>query len=255
MNDTGRKIWITRAQPGAAATASRVRTLGHHALVAPLLAVQPLPGVEADLAGVGALAFTSANGVRAFADLSPVRSLKVFAVGAATASAAKAAGFRHVLSADGDVEALAEGISGRRREIDGIVLHPGAAEPAGDLVGLLADQGVEARGLPLYDTAPVAFTEDQLAELDDVDIALLHSPKAAQALADLLKTHPLPNLAVLGLSKNVIGPLARARLSHRAFAPFPLEAALLNLIDRAPQPGAAPDPAEPPPASKEDVAS
>lgn len=230
----GRKIWITRAQPGADATASRVRALGHEPLVAPLLDVQPVGGGEIDLTGVGALAFTSANGVRAFADLSTVRTLKVFAVGAATAAAAKSAGFRQVLSADGDVEALAEGILGRQREIMGLVLHPGAAEPAGDLVGLLNAQGVAARGLVLYDTAPVAFTDAQLAELAGVEVALLHSPKAALALAELLKTHPMPQLKVLGLSQAVIKPLAKAKIAHMAFAPFPLEAALLNLIDRTP---------------------
>src|SRR4051812_12438776 len=100
------KIWITRAQPGADATAERVRALGHEALVAPLLAVRALEDVEIDLIGVAALAFTSANGVRAFADLSPERQIRVFAVGSTTAQAARAAGFRLVLSADGDVEAL-----------------------------------------------------------------------------------------------------------------------------------------------------
>src|SRR5258707_10340335 len=77
------KIWITRAQPAADITAERVRALGHEALVAPLLAVRPLPDVEVDLSGVAALAFTSANGVRAFADLSGERSLRGFALGAA----------------------------------------------------------------------------------------------------------------------------------------------------------------------------
>ena len=90
------KIWITRAQPGADATAERVRALGHDAVVAPLLAVQVLPDVEIDLRGVAALAFTSANGVRAFADANGERGLKVFAVGAATAQAARKAGFKSV---------------------------------------------------------------------------------------------------------------------------------------------------------------
>ena len=42
-----------------------------------------------------------------------------------------------MLSADGDVDALAEGIAMRRSELKGAVLHPGAAEPAGDLAGAL----------------------------------------------------------------------------------------------------------------------
>lgn len=228
------RIWITRAQPAADATAERVRAMGHDAVVAPLLAVRPLTDVQADLRGVAALAFTSANGVRAFADLSGERSLKVFAVGAATAKAARAAGFKSVLSADGDVEALADGIAARRGELRGVVLHPGAAEPAGDLSGALEKHGVEARRLILYETAPVSLGEAEVAALGSSDAVLLHSPRAAQVLAKLLKTHPAPQLRALGLSKAVVKPLARTRLAGKAFPPFPLEAALLNLIDRRP---------------------
>src|SRR5262249_41652863 len=79
--------------------AERVRALGHEAVAAPLLAVMSIEGVRVDLAGVAALAFTSANGVRAFSDATGERGLKVFAVGAATAQAARAAGFKTVLSA------------------------------------------------------------------------------------------------------------------------------------------------------------
>ena len=226
-------VWITRAQPGAEATAVRVRALGHAPLVLPLLAVQPIPDVQVDLAGVRALAFTSANGLRAFAQACADRSLQVFAVGAATAQAAREAGFRRVLSADGDVAALAEGIAARRNEIGGAVLHPGAAELAGDLAGALARAGVEVRALTLYDTAPTALGPDQVAGLGEVDVALVHSAKGAQALAAVLAVHPQPRLKVLGLSKAVLAPLAGIPLAGLTSAPFPLEAALLNLIDRS----------------------
>ena len=228
------RIWITRAQPGAEATAERVRALGHEAVVAPLLAVRILPDVQVDLSGVAALAFTSANGVRAFADASGERSLRVFAVGAATAQAARRAGFKSVRSADGDVEALAEGIGIRRAELKGVVLHPGAAEPAGDLAGSLQRHGVEARRLVLYETAPVSLSDAEAEALTSADAALLHSPRASQVLAKVLKAHPAPHLRALGLSKAVIKPLQRTPLAAKAYPPFPLEAALLNLIDRRP---------------------
>jgi uroporphyrinogen-III synthase len=218
------KIWITRAQPGAEATAERVRAMGHDPLVGPLLAIRALEN---------ALAFTSANGVRAFVNINAERALKVFAVGAATAQAARAAGFRTVLSADGDVEALAEGIGQRRKELVGHILHPGAAEPAGDLTGALARHGVEARRLILYESDPVKLEPEEAEALVKADIVLLHSPRAAKVLAGVLKTHPAPKLRVLALSKAVLRPLARAKLGAKAFPPFPLEAALLNLIDRS----------------------
>ena len=225
-------VWITRAQPGAEATAARVRALGHAPLVLPLLAVQPVPDVQVDLAGVRALAFTSANGLRAFAQACPDRSLQVFAVGAATAQAAREAGFRQVLSADGDVEALAEGIAARRAEIGGVVLHPGAAEPAGDLAGALARVKVEVRPLTLYDTVPVRLDPGQVSQLPGMDVALVHSPKAARTLAGVLRARPQPQLRILGLSKAVLAPLAGTASAGLASAPFPLEAAMLNLLDR-----------------------
>ena len=228
------QIWITRAQPGADATAERVRALGHEAVVAPLLAVRRVPDAVVDLAGVAALAFTSANGVRAFADLSGERTLRVFAVGAATAQAARAAGFRSVLSADGDVEALADGIAARRSELKGAVLHPGAAEPAGDLAGALEKHGIAARRVILYATAPVEVAAAAAEALGKSDAVLLHSPRAAEVLAQLLKAHPAPKLRALGLSKAVVRPLARIRMGGKLFPPFPIEGALLNLIDHPP---------------------
>jgi len=234
MSRRRQKIWITRAQPGADATADRVRALGHEALIAPLLAVHAVEDVQVDLAGVAALAFTSANGVRAFDDICAERAIRVFAVGAATAQAARAAGFRLVLSADGDVEALAEGIGQRRGELRGAVLHPGAAEPAGDLAGALERQGVAARSLILYETAPVKLATEAATQLVQADAVLLHSPRAAQVLAGVLKLHPAPKLRALGLSKAVVKPLLRSKLAVRAFPSMPLEGALLNLIDRTP---------------------
>ena len=226
------RIWITRTQPGADSTAERVRAMGHEAIIAPLLAVHRVDNVEINLKGVAALAFTSANGVRAFAEQCGERELRVFAVGAATAQAARAAGFHTVLSADGDVEALAEGIAARRSQMRGAVLHPGAAEPAGDLAGALEKHGVEARRAILYETGPVKLSDAEAEMLVRVDAALLHSPRAAKVLAAVLKAHPAPRLRALGLSKAVIRPLARTPMAAKAFPPFPLEAALLNLIDR-----------------------
>ncbi|HKR86763.1 MAG TPA: uroporphyrinogen-III synthase, partial [Phenylobacterium sp.] len=107
-----------------------------------------------------------------------------------------------------------------------------AAELAGDLVGLLTEQGVEARRLVLYETRPVAIPAAELAALLRADAVLLHSPRGAQALARVLRRHPAPEMRALGLSKAVLKPLARVKLAARTAPAFPLEAALLQLIDR-----------------------
>ena len=157
-------VWITRAEPGATLTADRVAAMGHEPLVAPLLRIETLPDVAVDLTGVAALAFTSSNGVRAFAELCPRRDLRVFAVGAGTTAAAKAAGFKAVLSADGDVAALAGRIAARRSELVGTVLHAAAAEPAADLLGALTPAGLEARSRLVTVEEPVAKRLDHVVE-------------------------------------------------------------------------------------------
>jgi len=225
-----RHVWITRAQPGADATAARVRALGHIPIVGPLLAVRPVQPPRFSLAGVGALAFTSGNAVRAFAELSPVRDLKVFAVGQATAAAARQAGFETVLSADGDVAALAAAISARRHLLAGEVLHAAPTEPAGDLAGDLAARGVPARAVAVYETVPAMDARDVAGRIVEADDVLLHSAKAARLLAELLKSNPAPRLRALAISPAALEPLRDTPLAGRAAAPLPLEAALLNLI-------------------------
>ena len=228
-------VWITRAEPGASETAERVAAHGHKAVVAPLLMLERLPNPQMNLHDVRAIAFTSANGVRAFAAASPERDFRIFCVGAATAAEAKAAGFRAVLAGDGDVTALAHRIAARALELrGGVVLHPGAAHPAGDLVGALKRAGIEARGVALYDSMPAQVSPEILAGMGEIDAVLLHSPKASKVLAKLLRKHPAPHLRALCLSPAVARPLSRIDLSERVAAPIPFEAALLNLIDRKP---------------------
>lgn len=227
-------VWITRAEPGAAATARRVMEQGWRPVVSPLLEIRPLPDVHVDLDGVAALAFTSANGVRAFADICPVRDIRVFAVGSGTAEAAKAAGFRQVLFADGDVESLAARIAARRSELRGAVLNPGAAEPAGDLVGALESSGIAARRVVLYEAVVTSPTKEFLERLPELDVVLLHSPRAAKALATALRGRDVSHLRLVCLSANVAKPVSRMKVRDVVRAPFPIEAALLNLVGRGP---------------------
>lgn len=223
-------IWVTRAQPGAQATARRIAALGRAAVVDPLIEVRPLEAVI-DLTGVTALAFTSVNGVAAFARLSPARDLAVFTVGEATARAARAAGFANPASADGDVEALAGLLIQVRPSL---VLQAGARAPAADLPALLAAQGIAARTVAVYETLDRAPSPQTLADLDALDAVLVHSPRAARRLAVLLATDPAPRLRALCLSAAVAAPLAapaaEGLVGVVSVAGRPREAALLDLL-------------------------
>lgn len=98
-------VLITRPEPGASETAARVATLGFRPVVAPLLAINPLPTPLPPSGQVQAILITSSNAIRALP--ASHRHLPLFAVGDATAQHARAAGFEHVVSADGDAAALA----------------------------------------------------------------------------------------------------------------------------------------------------
>jgi len=223
-------VWITRAEPGASATAERVRALGLEAVVEPLIGVRPIEGAVIDLRGVCALVFTSANAVAAFAERSREREIRVFAVGDATATAAKAQRFKSVLSAQGDVRALAAALAARRRELTGVVYYLAAAEPAADLTAQLIEAGLNMRETALYETAARDLPADFAQRLAGVDAVLVHSGKSARLLGQYLKAHPVPHLSAFCISANAARPIARAELAAVVVATAPNEAALLSLL-------------------------
>lgn len=223
------RVWITRTRPGADRTAERVQALGHAPVTAPVLEVRRL-SPDLDLGGVAALAFTSANGADAFAALSPRRDLPVYAVGAATARAARTAGFTDVRVAAGDVARLGDLVALTRPA--GAVLHAAGEPRAGDLEGALARVGVEARTVVVYETRPAPPAPPPACEA-----ALVHSPHAARVLAERLDPRTAP--ALLCLSPAVAAPLAAAGFARLRPAPEPTDDALLALL---PPPTLAPAP-------------
>lgn len=150
--------------------------MGFEPVAAPLISVAAIEQGEPDLTDVAALAFTSVNGVTAFAALTAARDRPVFAVGDATAAAARQAGFLEVASADGALADLARLLE--TSGINGVVLAPTAREPAGDLAALAPS--VRVRTLAVY-----AAMETGVDAPAEVDAVLLHSPRAARALAAL----------------------------------------------------------------------
>ena len=228
----GLAVWITRTSPGAVSTAARVQALGWTPFVSPLLEVRPLD-TPLRLGGVGALAFTSPNGVAAFARLDGERALPVFAVGDGTADAARAAGFAEVASAAGDIHDLIALITARRQAFSGRLLRPGAREPAGDLDSALAAHGIEATSCAVYETVPTALNTDSLEvrKLVSGELAavLIHSPRAGRRLAGMLnRMGPAPARMVC-ISAAAARPLTEAGQTT-TIAAHPSEMAMLAAL-------------------------
>jgi uroporphyrinogen-III synthase len=159
------KVINTRPAPDADAFTEAIRAAGAEPVLSPVMAIRfrdSLAPVEAD----EALAFTSANGVRAFVCANRGQRPKAFVVGAATAEEARRAGFADIETAGGDVESLAARISASKAPLR--ILHLAGSDRAGDLVAALAAKGVEARRLVLYDAIPaVDLTPEARLALSD----------------------------------------------------------------------------------------
>jgi len=184
-----------------------------------------------DLTDVAGLAFTSTNGVKAFAAQENGRDLPVFAVGDATAKAAQMLGFTDVRSADGDVGDLCRLIVSA--EPKGLILNPGGAETAGDFIGHLKRHGVLARQVALYDTPAVANLSPELTRSlggREVAAVLVHSPRAAAILAGEVQFFDLTEVAALGLSSHCLRPLRHLSFGRLVRAKRPREDALLDAL-------------------------
>lgn len=225
MNVTPTRVWITRAEPGAARTAARLRDMGFEPIVAPLLTIKNLTPPVPDLAPFAALAFTSINGVAAFAALTPRRDRPVFAVGDASAQAAHDAGFTNVRSASGDLHALARLIAGAIANAD--VLVPQAETPAGDLAAALTTAG--ARNVSVHSLTVYRAIETSVAAPALFDAVLIHSPRAGKALAKLghdALAHAVPAC----ISPAAAAPLVALGLTP-VVAKSPDEPSLLTILN------------------------
>lgn len=234
------RLLLTRPRDDAAETLAALEAAGHEVLSEPLLELRPQPAALPALAGMQALLITSRNGLRAFLAVSQDRSLPVYAVGPASAAAARAAGFARVRSAEGDAVALAALV---RRELDpgaGPLLHPAGRETAGALSAELVATGFTLERVVLYAAEPVpALSPAARAALEQgtLDGVLLFSPRTAAVFARLIREAG-SGQACAGLVAYCLSPAvaaAAAELPWRAVqtAAEPNQAALLALFGPA----------------------
>ncbi|HEX2115823.1 MAG TPA: uroporphyrinogen-III synthase [Alphaproteobacteria bacterium] len=233
------RILVTRPREDSERLAQLLEAKGHQVLIEPLFTIEPVLDTPLDLEIVQALLMTSANGVRAFAFRSPRRDLRVFAVGDATAEAARAFGFADVESAGGDVGDLARLVRERARPEDGALLHTAGSATAGDLAGDLQAAGFEVRRAVLYRSeAASALSAELCTALREgrIDLALFFSPRTARTFVSLAKAagvdRACKDVALIGLSAAVVDAASEIAWAVREAAGAPTEAALLATVDR-----------------------
>jgi len=240
-------VLVTRPQPDNDATAAALRARGYDVMAAPMLRFEPvpLPGtLEAHYSGV---IVTSANAIRALqgqAALAMLRSLRLYAIGAHTAEAARDAGFSDIVSADGDAAALRDLIFGKSRKrakaADAPLLYLAGADLARDLASELGELGFTVSVQTTYRMTPATKLPAAVADAigaGRIDAVLHYSRRSARAFAEAARASgvEVSALAILQccLSDAIATVIRDAGASRAATARSPDEAALFETLDRA----------------------
>jgi uroporphyrinogen-III synthase len=234
------RLLVTRPEPDASREAEALVARGHAPVLAPLLAVEFCPDVPLRLDGAQALLVTSRNALRALAshgDLERAPGLPLFAVGEATAEAARKLGFSKVIVGPGTGADLAELILREMDPAHGKLVHLAGDTLAFDLKAALERHGFKVDRPVLYRMVPASVLPPEaeaLLKSGKLGGVILMSPRTAKTFAALLAKHGLVTqaacLVCYCLSEAVAGALAPLGLVARV-AQRPREEDLLALLD------------------------
>ncbi len=233
------RILVTRPQIDAVPLAEMLGGRGHDVMIMALLDIRFI-NFTVDPAGFCAVAATSANGIRALqrcANFNRIRALPLYAVGPASADAARAAGFSHIEVAGGDVDALGTYIAAHLVAGGKKLLHVSGKAAAGDLQALLAARGYDVERIIGYEAVRANFFSDEsLAAFrnSEIDAVMLYSPRTAMIFTELVQGAKLENMMknviFFCLSKAVAKKLAGSGAGDIRVAGEPNQNALLELV-------------------------
>lgn len=232
-----RRILVTRPHPDAERTAAGFAAVGLEPVVVPLLEARFFPADLPDPQIFAALAFTSANAVRALA-AHPLgetfAALPVYAVGDHTAAQARAVGFKKVSPALGTLDSLIEMVIADKPV--GPIFYPAPRHQSGDLAGRLGAVGINVDTRVLYEMEAASALPPALAErlaAGTIEGAAFYSRRTAEIFASLLKGPEFAatrkNLHCLCLSENIAKPLFEAGFPRIGLADQPSNEAMMVL--------------------------
>ncbi|RKF07460.1 uroporphyrinogen-III synthase [Oceaniradius stylonematis] len=242
---TGRRprVLVTRPEPGASRTAAALGEAGIEAIICPFTESVDLPVKDATIAEAGRSAAAAVTSAKAIIHAPPalvdaVRAMPVFAVGDATARAAREAGMVDVRSADGDAIALA-GLVGHAIPADAPVAYLCGRVRTGELERRLSETGRKVTLIETYTIQKVSHLTDKITNAlksADLEGMLLHSGMSARLLADALEAtgrqQLLENTTLFLISERAGEPLERLAQASIVAAPAPRDDALVETVRR-----------------------
>ncbi len=243
-------ILVTRPRPDNDTTLATLRDRGFEALSAPLLRFEPLPFHDDADAEYDGVILTSANALRSL-DLTASRllPLPLFAVGAHTADAARAAGFDRVIVAKGDAVSLRDLVLARVKAgeltASATLLYLAGADLSRDLASELGARGLDVVTHTTYRMVPVAALPREASEAfmaNRISAVLHYSRRSAQAFLATIRADGIEISALAVpqccISAAVAAVLHDAGATKVVVAARPDETALLEALGRALRPGA-----------------
>ena len=228
------RLLVTRPEPDASVTAARLTALGHSVTVEPMLRIV-LNDPPRDLPDPAGLIVTSRNGARALATWPQAagwHDVPLFAVGAASGEAAKAAGFRKVTAGAGEDAALVQVIAAALPAGQGPVVYAAARDLSGNLAEQLEEAGYDLQMVEAYRAERAEELSPALRAAlaaGAIDGALFYSQRTAHTFRDLAADGPLRLAHVFALSRHVAAPL-KGLGAELHIASAPTEDSLLKLI-------------------------
>ena len=240
------RILLTRPRADSAALAQDLAAQGWRPLIWPLIEIETI-APSPDLRGAQAVIFSSANAARRAAPA----AITALCVGAATARAARDAGFADVRAADGDAAALVRLACDALSPGRGPVVFARGETVAADIAGALRAAGFTVREAALYAARPATDAPPEIAAAlggGGVAAAAFYSPRTAQAFARLAAPWRagLGACAAVAISANAAAPLAALGFGRILTADSSDAGAMLRAIAAARPPSATPSGAPPP---------
>jgi uroporphyrinogen-III synthase len=234
------QVLLTRPERQARATADRLTRCGHEVWVEPLLKIRHMQFALSETTRYAAVVVTSANGVGALEESGhwpALRELPFYCVGHRTASMARLAGVRSVISAGGDVGDLATCLRAAQLPQQSTILYAVGENRAGNLENTLDEGDPHLDMHIVYMAEPVQNLTQALATAlrhGRIDCALAYS---ARSLTVLIKCcaraqvmNELKELTVIAISDQAAYPGRAADFANLVISEQPDEDSLLHKL-------------------------
>ena len=223
-------LLLTRPQKDAQAFAQEV--LSHQPaaqiLISPVLTITPI-GTLPDLSAYAAVVFTSRHAVACFAHAHIPKKMTCFAVGEATAEAAKKLGFSVINSARAAQDLI---LLVQKTGAAGPLIHPHGQHARGQIATTLTKKGIPCAECVIYDQieTPLSIQARALLTQPQALLVPVFSPRSARLLQ---RYGPLPNGSeIIAISQTVAACFSTQPHIKTTVACHPNRGAMLKAVLR-----------------------